>query len=276
MVHTTAASRDGELFHFGFGHNGVIRKKTVVKGKAAHAGAHPHMGINALNAANLMLLAVNSLRETFQEKTYARVHSIITKGGDAVNAVPEEVVIESYVRAADPVSHKKINDQVNRTFASCAAAFGANVEIQDMAGSEALREDLNLRQAAINFVDEYFGKDSYTVSNEWETSSTDMGDVSALFPAIHAYATGAVGTSHGKDYFITDPYTACVLSAKFQVGLLMNILADNGKIAKEIIKNYTPVFSSIDDYLKHKRSINMHKETVKYNDDGTITLDYKN
>lgn len=48
------------------GHNGVIRKKTIVKGKSAHAGAYPHQGINALNAANLILLAINSLRETLE------------------------------------------------------------------------------------------------------------------------------------------------------------------------------------------------------------------
>ena len=33
-------------------------------------GAHPHKGINVFNAANLILLAINSLRETFQEKDY--------------------------------------------------------------------------------------------------------------------------------------------------------------------------------------------------------------
>lgn len=36
------------------------------------------------------------------------------------------------------------------------------------------------------------------------------------------------------------------------------------------------VLDIVDEYLKHKTSIDMHKETVIYNEDGTITLDYMN
>jgi hypothetical protein len=103
-----------------------------------------------------------------------------------------------------------------------------------------------------------------------------MGDIASLFPSIHAYATGAVGEAHGKDYYIADPYTACVESAKFQIGLLMYLLDDNAKEAKKIIDNFVPAFKSVDEYLAFKRSLNMHKQTVKYNEDGTITLDFKN
>ena len=45
--------------------------------------------------------------------------------------------------------------------------------------------------------------------------------------------------------------------------------------AKEVIDAYTPTFSSIGEYLKHKESIAINKQTVIYNDDGTITIDYK-
>ena len=275
MVHTSASIGPNAKFQLTGGHNGVIRKSTTVKGKAAHAGAYPHRGVNALNAANLILLAINSLRETFEEKDFVRIHSIITKGGAAVNAVPDEVTIESYVRAATPEAIKKTNDKVNRTIAACAAAFGANVEIEDLAGSEALIEDDNLTNLAERFLIDYVGKDGYEIDRTWETSSTDMGDVSSLFPAIHAYAGGAKGTSHGKDYYIVDPYTACVESAKFQIGLLLYLLADDAKEAKKIIAEFKPSFKSVDEYIDFKRSLNMHKETVKYNEDGTVTLDFK-
>ncbi len=276
MVHTISMKSPKSKFKLTSGHNGVIRKSTTVRGKASHAGADPHKGINALNAANLMLLAINSLRETFEEKDYVRVHSIITKGGSAVNAVPDEVTIESYVRAANPKAIKKVNDKVNRTIASCAAAFGATVEIEDLAGSESVREDENLAALAEKFFIDYVGEDGYEKDMEWTASSTDMGDISNLVPAIHAYAGGAVGTAHGKDYYIADPYTACVESAKFQIGLLMYLLDDNAKEAQKIIDKYVPTFNSVDEYLAFKRSLNMHKETVKYNEDGTVTLDFKN
>lgn len=274
MVHTSP--REGCNFVLTKGHNGVIRKYTTIKGKAAHAGAHPENGVNALNAASLIILAVNSLRETFEEKYFARVHSIITKGGDAVNAVPNEVVIESYVRAAEPNAHKKLNDAVNRAISAAAAANGCTVQIEDMSGSEALIENADMREIVHEVAENIGGKGAYFYEDKWYASSTDMGDVSTLVPTIHAYATGAQGTSHGKDYFIKDAYNACVNSAKLQLGLIRKLLENDAKKAKEVMKNFTPTFKSVDEYLKHKKSLNMNKETVVFNQDGTITIDCKN
>lgn len=263
-------------FYLTKGHNGNVRKVINVIGKPAHAGAHPEDGINALNAANLALLAVNSLRETFVEKDYVRVHSIITKGGDAVNAVPSNVQIESYVRAANSMSLKKVNEQVNRTISAAAASMGAITHITDLPGSEPLIEDENLREVALEVFENLVGKDNYKYLDKWYPSSTDMGDVSTLFPSIHIYSTGAIGTSHGDDYFVTDPYNACVNGAKVQVGLIYALLSNNAQKAKNVIENYTPVFKTVEEYLAHKESLSLNKETVVYNDDGSITIDVIN
>ena len=67
-------------------------------GRAAHAGSQPQKGINALNAANLAMTAIALQRETFYDDDTIRVHPIITKGGDAVSAVPSEVTMETFVR----------------------------------------------------------------------------------------------------------------------------------------------------------------------------------
>ena len=63
MIHACNMSKDVEAegitdyqnmkIYLSVGHTGVIRKQIIVQGKAAHAGAHPHKGINALNAANV-------------------------------------------------------------------------------------------------------------------------------------------------------------------------------------------------------------------------------
>ncbi len=278
MLHTGAATKPEDekiLFSLTKGHNGNIRKKTTVIGKSAHAGAHPEDGINALNAASLIIVAINSLRETFTEKDFARVHSIITKGGDAANAVPNEVVIESYVRAANPIINKKVNDAVNRAISATAASIGCRVKIEDIAGAEALNEDENLRNVALEVFEELVGKDSYLYYDKWMASSTDMGDISTLFPSIHAYVGGAYGTSHGIDYYIKNPYTACVNGAKFEYGLIRKLLENDAERAKDIVSKFTPVFNTVEDYLAHKNSINMDKETVIYNDNGTIILDFK-
>ena len=275
MVHTTIA-RNGEKFRFGVGSNGVLRKTTRFIGLSAHAGSNPADGINALNAANAALMTCNSLRETFKEEDYVRFHSIITKGGDAVNAVPDEVIVESYVRAASVKALKQANEKVNRTLASCAAAFGARVEITDMAGSEALHDDKTMIEVAVSVAEKFAGKDGYVVSDKWTASSTDMGDVSALFPSIHAYACGASNPIHSNNFVITDPATACVDNARFQLALIEELLKDGAKQAKRVIENYKPQFNSIKEYLEHKVSISKTRDAVIYNADGTVTLNYKN
>ena len=274
MVHAGPIPAD-ERIRFGTvaGHNGVIRKRTTFHGKSSHAGGAPHNGINALNAATTANMAINSLRETFREEDKIRIHSIITKGGSSVNAVPDEVIIESYVRGASVNALKETNKKVNRVIASCAAAFGANVTIEDDPGSEPMHDNIDLINCVDRVVSELFGAEALTKKG-FLSSSTDMGDVSVLFPAVHGYAYGAKGTSHGKDYYIVDPKRSCVDSATVQVCMLRDLLSNDAEKAKEVIKNYKSQFASIEDFIAHKNSVIMNKKTVTYNEDGTIKLDF--
>lgn len=273
-AHSNSETEKGKRFLLGTGSNGNARKFTEFQGVSAHAGSNPHDGVNALNVASTAITTVNSLRETFKECDNIRFHSIITKGGDAVNAVPDSVVMESYVRASSAKALKDANEKINRALSAVAAAFGANVKIQDMAGSVALHDDPTLNGYAREVLTEFVGEGAFG-QREFLASSTDMGDVSALFPCIHAYACGCSGTLHGKDFRVADPEAVCVDNAKFQLGLLIKLLSNGAKAAYDVIKNYKPVFSSIEEYLAHKRSFNINKQTVKYNQDGTLTLDFK-
>ena len=74
---------------------GFIGKTIYMHGRAAHAAAAPHLGANALNAACLGMSALGMIRETFEEKDCVRVHPYIRKGGDAINIVPSEVVVDN-------------------------------------------------------------------------------------------------------------------------------------------------------------------------------------
>ena len=275
MVHTSRKYED-KFFTIDKGSNGVLRKKTIVKGVAAHAGSNPQDGINALNVASTIITSINSLRETFWEKDFVRVHSIITKGGDSVNVVPDEVIIESYVRASSVEGLKNANEKVNRTISATAAAFGAEVIIDDNAGSEALNNDPNMVDLTLEVYEKIGGKDCFANERDiWLPSSTDMGDISTLFPTVHAYACGATGKLHGKDFIVNDPIKACVNCAKYELLMIQELLKDNAKRANEIIKNYTPVFKNTKEYVDHKNSVNKKINGVIYNDDGTITVNYK-
>lgn len=71
--------------------------KVNFHGVASHAGVDPHNGRSALDAALLMDVGVNYLREHIIPE--ARIHSVITSGGQAPNVVPAYAQIWYYVRA---------------------------------------------------------------------------------------------------------------------------------------------------------------------------------
>ena len=140
-------------------------------------------------------------------------------------------------------------------------------------GSQPLINDNNFSELAIEVFDEVSGKGKHLRDGKWFASSTDMGDVSSVLPSLHAYIVCAEGDSHGKDYFITNKENACIKNVKAHYGILIKLLSDGGKRAKQIIENYKPTFNSISEYLSHVDSMNNTKEVVKYNSDGTITID---
>ena len=87
-------------FSLGGTSNGHLVKYIEYTGQGAHAGAAPHMGINALNAANFALAAIHANRDTLREQETARIHGIITRGGEVVSAVPADVRLEWRVRSS--------------------------------------------------------------------------------------------------------------------------------------------------------------------------------
>lgn len=66
-------------------------------GTTSHAAADPHNGRSALDGAMLMDVGVNYLREHIIPD--ARIHSVITHGGQAPNVVPAYAQIWYFVRA---------------------------------------------------------------------------------------------------------------------------------------------------------------------------------
>ena len=111
-----------------------VSKVIKVHGKASHAAASPELGVNALNAASLGLSALGYHRETFKDTDHVRIHPIITKGGDLVNVIPDEVVIETLVRAGNADAIVDASKKTDRAFFAGGAALGATVEIETMPG----------------------------------------------------------------------------------------------------------------------------------------------
>ena len=234
MVHT------GTGFSSQLGSVGCIAKNITYKGVAAHAGGSPWNGRNALYAANCGLNAVNAIRETFKEPDIIRVHPIITHGGDMVNAIPETVRLESYIRGSSFEAILAANKKVNQAFCGAALSIGTNIEIVDIPGYAPLVNDDHMIDVAKEAV-EILGI-TFTKNMTMSSGSTDMGDLSGLMPVVHPHAAGAVGRSHGSDYYIADREAATVSSAKMQVAMLHLLLENGAERAKRIVAEFQPQF----------------------------------
>lgn len=253
------------------GSNGLLAKIITFEGRAAHAGGSPEKGINALYAANLALNAINALRETFVDQKHIRVHPIITKGGDAVNAIPDVVSLETYIRGADMDAILHENKKIDRALAASAAAMGAKVRIKDDPGAWPRWNDRVMIPVFKEAMDTVL--DHVDCGPErWNTGCSDMGDMASLMPTIQGYIGGACGTEHGKDYKIYHVETACLDSAKVLFVALRLFLENNAEKALASINAYNPYFKTREEYFAFKDGLNREFDAVEYKDDGQVIL----
>lgn len=272
MIHSGCLP-EGKALSIGAGCNGCVTKNITFKGVASHAGGSPERGKNALYAATCGLNAVNALRETFVDSDHIRFHPIITEAGVAVNAIPETAKVESYVRGASFDSIYKYNRKVNQALAGAAASMGCNVDIDDHPGYFPLNNDENLAQVMTEAMETIAGPGT-VIRGPWGTGCTDMGDVSAIMPAIHPHTSGSIGTGHGKDYYVADKVLGCLHPAQCLVLTAAKLLTDDAARAKKVIAEAKPYFKSKEEYLAAIDSLTMNREAVTYNEDGSITLTF--
>ncbi|MCK5803457.1 MAG: amidohydrolase [Lentisphaeria bacterium] len=95
-------------------------------GKTAHAAADPHNGRSALDAVEIMNVAVNFLREHIPSNV--RIHYAIMDGGKAPNVVPPYARSWYYIRGRDREQVKEISERVD----NCArgAALATDTEMR--------------------------------------------------------------------------------------------------------------------------------------------------
>ena len=169
------------------------------RGRAAHAAAAPHAGRNALDGLLLGWSAISALRQLV--RVDSRIHGIITEGGQAPNIIPERAVATVVVRAADPAYLEELRHRVLACFEGAARATGCALVHDSEEEMDLVTTNAPLAEAfAANA--RALGR-TLRVRRPGETSgSTDMGNVSAVIPAIHPFL--AVGDGpipwHSHDF----------------------------------------------------------------------------
>ncbi len=163
------------------------RRKLTVEffGKPAHAAAYPDAGVNALDAIILHFQGLSAMRQ--QLRPSARIHGIITHGGDAANIIPEHTAAVFYVRALS----RDYLQEVVRRFEACAQgaaqATGCRVKItpepflyEPMRPNRTLSEHFRANLAAV-------GIEEDPPPPRPPLASSDVGNVSQAFPTIQPW-----------------------------------------------------------------------------------------
>lgn len=96
-------------------------------GKAAHASAHPELGINALDAMVAGFTSLGLLRQQLPPEV--RVHGIITNGGTLPMVVPDHTSATLIVRAGSAATTDATVARVSACFEAAAVATGTTVRV---------------------------------------------------------------------------------------------------------------------------------------------------
>ncbi len=152
-------------------------------GRAAHAAARPEKGINALEAMLQSFTAINSLRQHIKDR--ARIHGIITDGGEAANIVPAHSAGNFVVRAEDDSYLDELKERVISCFTGAAMASGARLEYRwGEVRYAPLRSNMTLARLFRRNL-QSLGRKGYLLDPSNSFGSSDIGNVSQLVPSIH-------------------------------------------------------------------------------------------
>lgn len=182
MVHPV---QDGVTYNpAGTSAQAVGRYRATFTGKAAHAAAAPHLGVNAADAAVLSQVAVGLLRQ--QIPSDHRVAMYIAEAGHVTNIIPELAVVEFECRAFTLPEYESLLARVRRCFEGAALATGTELSIE---ATEPLYEPLiqdDELAAHWTAAMDHFGKDTSPAAG-LGGGSTDMGNISQVIPSLHPW-----------------------------------------------------------------------------------------
>ncbi|MCA1749323.1 MAG: amidohydrolase [Parasphingopyxis sp.] len=105
-------------------------------GVSAHAAGAPEQGRSALDGVEAMNMMANMMHEHIPQD--ARMHYVITEGGNAPNVVPDFAEVFYYVRHPDPAGVEAIWERLENAARGAAMGTGTEVEWEVIHGNNPL------------------------------------------------------------------------------------------------------------------------------------------
>ncbi len=120
-------------------HKGHFKMRVTLHGVAAHSG-YPHLGVNAIEPAGRVTVALSRLRheleaepapnrELFLEVPYVPLNVGTIHGGSAINVVPDRCAVELGARPLPGIASEELIERVSRAVRNAAAPFEPEIEL---------------------------------------------------------------------------------------------------------------------------------------------------
>ncbi len=178
----TLITHPGDRWDTGSDFLAVSGATLTYTGVPSHAAAAPERGISALDAALITYNAIETIREHMRAD--ARIHGIITNGGQASNIVPEKAELKYGVRALDQAYIEVLKTKVENCARAGALATGAKVDITWTYG---LAAPINVA-ALDTLVLEQAKRLGAGPCAKWESlGSSDLGNVGFEIPTCNLW-----------------------------------------------------------------------------------------
>lgn len=215
----------GTLFDINSTLAGFMVKKVIFKGVAIHSGVAPHLGKNALHGANLCMSAISYMKDQFPKEAGLQIHPVISSCSGGVNIIPDEVVLESYIRANTLDELMKAGEKFDLCAVHSAKALGLECEIRNETGYMPLAQSKELTQVVYKHMLEIC-EDDRIVKNVVSGASGDVGDLGYLLPTIQFGFSGVKGRVHSSNFEIVDEENAYIHTAEIMLKTVCDLLAD--------------------------------------------------
>jgi len=215
---------------------GIIKVACEFFGRASHASSWPWRGINALNAMIQLFVSLDGMRQ--QLRPDARVHGVITKGGDQANIIPEHTAAEFYLRAPTRDYCRELLRRFEACAEGAATATGCTVKV---AADAIIHDPLKANFTMAELFERNLERIDFPVDpddREAGYGSTDCGNVSQALPTIHPYIRispdGVPGHSREFAEWAKSPIarSGMVAAAKALAMTALDLLAQPGELQK--------------------------------------------
>lgn len=120
-------------------HKGHVKLRATLHGVSAHSG-YPHLGVNAIEPAGRVIVALSHLREELQAETpahrelfpevpYVPLNVGTVQGGSAINVVPDRCIVEIGVRPLPGIASEELAGRVSRAVREAASPLEPEIEM---------------------------------------------------------------------------------------------------------------------------------------------------